>query len=44
MFSAFRMGPANGRGLCDIDALYFRVPQSRNKKLGIPEKAKLDRL
>ena len=33
MFWGFRMGPAvNGRGLCDLDKVLFRVGKSRVKK------------
>ena len=46
MILLFRMGPdtASGRGLCDIDRIFFRVTKSRVKKLGRPGTVKIYRL
>ena len=42
MFSVFPMGSAaSGRGLCDIDRVFFRVSKSRFKKLGSPSTTKI---
>ena len=45
MFSAFRVGPvASGRGLCDINRVFYKGFKSHVRKLGSPSTAKIYRL